>query len=172
MSKACNRCKKEKPFSAFSKNSSLRDGYCADCKDCAKERAKNRYKKSGEKLRQQMANQRLNNYDHRIAIERASRERRKEFQRRRKNARQQIRNRLLTTADTIILDKELKKLYSSNCQFCNSTENLSIDHIIPLSRGGNHTYGNLMTLCTRCNSSKGNKLLVEWKQYLLKKRGD
>lgn len=37
---------------------------------------------------------------------------------------------------------------------------LEIDHIIPISRGGLTTLGNLQTLCWRCNRSKGSKIIV------------
>lgn len=37
-----------------------------------------------------------------------------------------------------------------------------VDHIVPLSRGGNHSYENLQCLCKSCNSSKGAKLMSEW----------
>ena len=36
------------------------------------------------------------------------------------------------------------------------------DHIIPLSRGGPQSVENFMPLCKRCNSSKGDKDLLEW----------
>lgn len=35
---------------------------------------------------------------------------------------------------------------------------LEIDHIIPISKGGKTTYNNLQTLCKRCNKEKGNKI--------------
>jgi len=38
---------------------------------------------------------------------------------------------------------------------------LSIDHIVPRFRGGNSRPHNLRTLCTRCNTRKGTKLLAE-----------
>ena len=38
----------------------------------------------------------------------------------------------------------------------------TIDHMIPLSRGGTHTWDNLITLCHQCNSSKSNKTWDEW----------
>jgi hypothetical protein len=44
------------------------------------------------------------------------------------------------------------------CVFCKTTQNLTIDHKIPLSKGGTSQYENLQTLCRRCNGSKGNSL--------------
>jgi hypothetical protein len=58
---------------------------------------------------------------------------------------------------------ELAKLYSSACVSCGSTQEITLDHIIPISRGGRHAIGNLQPMCQRCNSSKGDKLMVEWR---------
>lgn len=41
------------------------------------------------------------------------------------------------------------------CLHCGATENLSLDHIHPYSRGGEDTLDNLQTLCRSCNSRKG-----------------
>lgn len=41
------------------------------------------------------------------------------------------------------------------CQYCGVTTDLTIDHVIPRSRGGNSTWTNLITACRRCNSRKG-----------------
>ena len=41
---------------------------------------------------------------------------------------------------------------------CGETQNLTIDHIIPLSRGGTDELANLRFLCRRHNSEKGDKL--------------
>lgn len=41
------------------------------------------------------------------------------------------------------------------CKKCFTTENLSIDHIVPVRRGGGNEHDNLQTLCVSCNSSKG-----------------
>lgn len=41
------------------------------------------------------------------------------------------------------------------CQRCGSTEYLTLDHVIPLSRGGRHDPDNLCCLCWSCNVRKG-----------------
>ena len=46
------------------------------------------------------------------------------------------------------------------CKKCGSTENLEIDHIVPISRGGKSTYSNLQTLCHKCNKEKGSKIEI------------
>ena len=40
------------------------------------------------------------------------------------------------------------------CVLCGSTENLTIDHIISIYRGGTDDDDNLQTLCNRCNAGK------------------
>ncbi|MBD2301685.1 HNH endonuclease [Nostoc sp. FACHB-87] len=46
------------------------------------------------------------------------------------------------------------------CQSCGKTDletNLTIDHIIPLARGGQNDISNLHTLCLTCNLKKSDK---------------
>ncbi|AKJ72424.1 HNH endonuclease [Gordonia phage GTE8] len=47
------------------------------------------------------------------------------------------------------------------CQ-CRSTR-LTIDHVVPISRGGRHTIGNVIPACPRCNYQKKNKTVMEWR---------
>ncbi|WOK99455.1 hypothetical protein Cni_G08167 [Canna indica] len=54
------------------------------------------------------------------------------------------------------------------CQYCSSRQNLTIDHVIPISRGGEWKWENLVTACARCNSRKGQKTLEETNMKLLK----
>jgi hypothetical protein len=44
------------------------------------------------------------------------------------------------------------------CALCRSTERLSVDHIIPFSKGGADTRDNFQCLCKPCNSRKGARL--------------
>lgn len=47
------------------------------------------------------------------------------------------------------------------CVKCGATEELTLDHIIPWSKGGEHTVENLQTMCRRCNCTKGNRIEVD-----------
>ena len=49
------------------------------------------------------------------------------------------------------------------CQYCGDTNDLTCDHIVPLLRGGTNDESNLTIACRPCNSSKGDKLLSEWR---------
>jgi 5-methylcytosine-specific restriction endonuclease McrA len=43
------------------------------------------------------------------------------------------------------------------CQYCGSRRHLTIDHVIPRSKGGKTSWTNLVTACNRCNVNKGDK---------------
>ena len=45
------------------------------------------------------------------------------------------------------------------CLCCGSENNLSIDHIIPINKGGENKLGNLQTLCKSCNSKKSDNYI-------------
>ena len=41
------------------------------------------------------------------------------------------------------------------CVYCGSSENLTVDHVRPRSKGGTDTADNLVTACRPCNQAKG-----------------
>lgn len=55
------------------------------------------------------------------------------------------------------------------CQYCGSHKNLTIDHVIPRSRGGKDDWDNMVVACMPCNTNKGNKTPEEWGTPLHKK---
>lgn len=59
-----------------------------------------------------------------------------------------------------IPDRTIVETYTRDgfrCVYCESIERLTIDHIIPVTRGGGNDPENLQTLCRKCNSAKGAK---------------
>jgi 5-methylcytosine-specific restriction endonuclease McrA len=49
--------------------------------------------------------------------------------------------------------------YDNKCAHCGTKDApLTMDHIQPLSKGGNHTVDNIQPLCKSCNSRKGNRV--------------
>ena len=49
------------------------------------------------------------------------------------------------------------------CLRCGSWDNLEIDHVTPISKGGSHELSNMQVLCKPCNSSKGNRSSVDFR---------
>lgn len=55
------------------------------------------------------------------------------------------------------------------CYYCEQrfpAKTLTMDHIVPIARGGRSTKSNLVACCKECNTSKKNMLPVEWQAYL------
>lgn len=53
---------------------------------------------------------------------------------------------------------ELKERFNHRCAICGEKKPLTVDHIIPLSKGGSDDISNIQPLCRNCNSKKSNKL--------------
>lgn len=48
------------------------------------------------------------------------------------------------------------------CAYCESQANLTLDHLTPVSKGGDNRVRNLVTACMDCNRERGNK---RWRAY-------
>lgn len=53
----------------------------------------------------------------------------------------------------------IKKFYGGQCACCGTTEDIQIDHVVPLCNGGTHTAENIQPLCGKCNMKKGRKTI-------------
>jgi hypothetical protein len=58
--------------------------------------------------------------------------------------------------------KEIKEKWENQCAYCGSKENLTIDHIVPQSKGGTDFTKNVVCCCHSCNQSKGHE---HWKLW-------
>lgn len=55
------------------------------------------------------------------------------------------------------LRRQILERDAYRCQECGGWTNLSLDHIIPITKGGQNTADNLRVLCLSCNTRKGNR---------------
>lgn len=63
--------------------------------------------------------------------------------------------------------REILRRDNYTCQYCGRTsQQLTIDHVIPRHRGGTHSWENLVAACPSCNHAKGGKLLNEFNMRL------
>ena len=63
---------------------------------------------------------------------------------------------------TLLDDERLKMTMPQACAYCGAQCGLSLDHLIPVSKGGPDTGDNVVWACRSCNSSKGARDLLEW----------
>lgn len=62
-----------------------------------------------------------------------------------------------------------RRLAKGVCHYCGryvAPRELTMDHIVPLSRGGKTTKGNVVACCKECNTAKKQLLPMEWEDYL------
>ncbi len=53
--------------------------------------------------------------------------------------------------------REILRRDGHRCQYCGSSSALTIDHVLPRSRGGSHSWENVVAACNPCNSRKGDR---------------
>jgi 5-methylcytosine-specific restriction endonuclease McrA len=78
----------------------------------------------------------------------------------------------MPTQSVVFTRRNLYKRDRNMCQYCGrrpGTSELSIDHVLPRSRGGKSTWANCVLACMRCNRKKGSRLPEEAGLHLLKK---
>ena len=80
----------------------------------------------------------------------------------------------LSAPGTHTAEQVRSQLYAQqgNCDYCyvHMGQAFTIDHVIPLSRGGSNGIENIVCACGSCNSSKGTKTGEEFRAYLSRKR--
>lgn len=65
--------------------------------------------------------------------------------------------------------EQIKQKFDYKCCYCGKKEELTQEHFISVTNGGEYTHNNIIPSCQSCNSSKGSKNFFEWypiqKQY-------
>jgi 5-methylcytosine-specific restriction protein A len=91
-------------------------------------------------------------------------------------------NPIIVDTDDMVVNQERRKarelrqsqwwkrqLARGRCYYCGksfSPRQLTMDHIVPLSRGGKSKKGNVVPACKDCNNKKKYMLPIEWEAYL------
>ena len=62
-----------------------------------------------------------------------------------------------------------QKTSSGKCYYCGKKvvfKNITMDHLVPIARGGRSTKDNLVPACKDCNNKKKSMLPLEWQEYI------
>ena len=161
--KVCGTCKVLKEYISFSNSNSTKDNLCRRCRDCDAVARKKYYENHKEKELLRKKNWRdsnkdfLKNYQQKYQANNIFRW--AEYQHRRRAI-------ALNNGVFFISKNELLKIYNSPCIYCGSLQDITLEHVIPISRGGTHGIGNIASACRNCNLSKGSKTIMEWRKSL------
>ena len=55
---------------------------------------------------------------------------------------------------------KLLERFKGKCAYCGSSKKIEVDHIIPISKGGDNKISNIQPLCRSCNSRKKDKIII------------
>ena len=181
--KVCKDCKLEKDTFLFYANKLNLDGLGSYCKPCAKIRSAKWKSNNKEKHLLQSINWRAANPEQKKITDNLWRnnnlEKVRESNRRwqEKNPEKILENihirkaRKQNNKTYFVRKKFIVRLYNSSCVFCGSKEKIQMDHVMPISRGGQHSEGNLQPLCQKCNYSKNSKTMSEWRYSVIRRKG-
>jgi 5-methylcytosine-specific restriction endonuclease McrA len=157
LSKRCTACCTDKPLDEFSIRAwklgaaNLEPCYSARCKACTRA-ATPRYENAHKEQIRRTRRARKSSEDYLLMYEDRARERALH------NAKVTGAKRraviALTESYTLQQWEDLREQYGHRCMRCCSNVPLTVDHIVPLSDGGDNTIDNIQALCKPCNSTK------------------
>lgn len=171
--KYCNTCKVVKPIENFPLYSKGSDGYASKCKDCKNKQAKEKYDPEKEKertkpvLEKRYAQKKIYYKNNREKLAKQKKEYRKTDRwkklKRFSNEKRRTNKLKLESNFTKQQWKNCIKHFNNSCCYCgNKVEIFSMDHFIPLSKGGEWTVNNIVPACMSCNSSKRANDFFKW----------
>lgn len=184
LEKTCTVCSASKPTDYFAKNKLGALGVSAWCKACFSAKAREKYRENPSPCIERTKQWNRDNAERTAARMRSYREERPEHfrkyvrdyrannpeKRQAYDAKKRASRLAAIKAGGSSLTagewREIKNLYDHCCAYCfGAYDGLTIDHVVPLSRGGLHHRGNILPACRSCNASKGAKPLEDWRAF-------
>ena len=176
--KICSRCKIEYPANTeyFYKDKNGLYGLRSIYKICQKkyrEENKEKIKKSKseyyqnnkEKIEEHKRIYRLNNKDKVAKWHKNVQNKNKEKYLEDRRMYSQKRRSILKGLDNNFTEEDwlyCKKYFNYCCAYCGNANNLTQEHVIPVTKGGTYTKNNIIPACTSCNCSKQNQDMHIW----------
>lgn len=162
--RTCSRCELTKSLIDFAKDSATPSGYSRWCRTCAREYQRQWRKNNPERCRAFILKHIAKNPADWVARARAWNvahpERVRENNRvcrSKRRARKRLAGAMTLTAPQW---REIKRRHRGRCYWCRQRRELTIDHVIPLSRGGQHVAENIVASCLPCNLHKHAKVIT------------
>jgi len=163
--KRCPGCGLDLPSSAFWRARSAADGLHSRCTDCERPKGARRYQENKDEMHRKNMEWRRANPERTREIERRAKRR---YSRKRyaedpeyrrahseRNAARRLRGREVGSFSpgewTAMLD------FYERCCLCCGADGVTVDHVVPLSKGGSNALENIQPLCRSCNCRKGTK---------------
>jgi len=168
--KTCRKCNKEKPAKEFDVNPRVSSGYYSTCQECRratanawkranKDRIREYEEKNRDHLRELRREWHIRNHDRFLAT------RRKHYRTPKARLYGLLRMHERRVAkDGKVTPDQVRELKArqKKCYYCkrlfNDTLKSTLDHVIPLNKGGQHDISNIVLACKSCNSKKGDRL--------------
>ena len=143
-------CGLKKPHSSFGKKKDMRDGLQPYCKDCVNKMSSAYRSTRREHYRE--LNKKYRSEDHGKDLHRV-------YEQKRRSSSVGV---IPSDYLEILID-----LFGSSCMNpnCLGGLKLTVDHIVPLSKGGLHCISNMQLLCNLCNIQKGNRVIVDYRPF-------
>ena len=171
--KRCSRCGVAKPRTAFYPRPNRPSGITSECKACLRQRVRRDRALHGDVINQRRRQRYAANPERKRAENKASYRRHAAKRRAEAKAYHQrnpgvtlaswhrVRARKAGTGGSWTWDEwqALCAQYGNRCLCCGATGPLTVDHVIPLERGGTNELSNLQPLCGGCNDRKGTRII-------------
>lgn len=172
----CKSCLQEKPVSDFYKDKSYAIGYKSKCKECITASTRERYhylKDKGELTLSKTINgiDRNEYYkDYASRWRRDNPDKVKMYYRKKRDSgktsqyNHSRKARLKQLENTLTLEEWNSTLqeFGYSCAYCANKNDLTKDHILPVSKGGGYTKRNIIPACPSCNYSKRDSEIYQW----------